>query len=125
MVSQLIVKSEVALAWRGKALWIVQDTLLNYISASTGININQFMATRLSEVNLLSFSYDDTYQNPQGVLDLQTCQLYSGPISATSSASDALEPSFQDMIRSPLRPSLERLLSILMKRAPVNQVVAP
>jgi hypothetical protein len=32
MVSQLVVKSEVALGWNGKAIWVVQDTLADYIS---------------------------------------------------------------------------------------------
>lgn len=35
MVSQLIVKSEAALAWGGKTIWVLQDLLVDYISSTT------------------------------------------------------------------------------------------
>lgn len=53
MLSQLIVKSEVALGWHGKAIWVVQDTLIDYISRSTALNIRDFASEHVSEVNML------------------------------------------------------------------------
>ena len=44
MVSQLIVKTEVALHWGGPALWIVQDVLVDYICSSTALDIRRFLA---------------------------------------------------------------------------------
>src|SRR5271157_6334709 len=54
MVSQLIVKTEVALHWGGPALWIVQDVLVDYICSSTALDIRKFLAERTGEVNMLS-----------------------------------------------------------------------
>ncbi len=57
MVSQLIVKSEVAIGWKGKAIWVVQDVLLDYISRSTALDVRKLASEQTSEVNVLSFSY--------------------------------------------------------------------
>ncbi|MBP7998722.1 MAG: hypothetical protein KA314_13945 [Chloroflexi bacterium] len=121
MVSQLIVKSEVALHWGGKAVWLVQDTLADYISASTALDLRQFITTHSSEVNMLSFSYGSQQQNPTDIIELKDHQLYAGPI-ATGIRS---EPSFQDMIRTPIKPDLQQLLKRLAESRPINEIVVP
>lgn len=82
MVSQLIVKSEVAIGWGGKALWIIQDALAEYISTSTALNLQQFISNHIAEVNLLSFSYGDQYAKSSDVIELRDHQLFAGPISS-------------------------------------------
>ena len=41
MASQLIVKSEIANAWGGRTIWVVQDTLIDYIRRNTGLPLDQ------------------------------------------------------------------------------------
>ncbi len=122
MVSQLIVKSEVAMNWGGNALWLIQDNLAEYISASTALNLKNFLANATSEVNMLSFSYGDQYKNPSGIINLRDHQLFAGNIS--SGSKEIKRPSFQDMIRTPIKPDLKRLVARLAESTPVNQIVA-
>lgn len=119
MVSQLIVKSEVALNWGGKALWLIQDNLADYITASTALDLRKFVSQNLSEVNLLSFSYGDKKPNASGVIELKLRNIFSGPI--TASGADAA-PSFSDLIRTPLLPPVKQILLRLAERKPINQI---
>lgn len=121
MVSQLIVKSEVCIAWGGKTIWVLQDTLVNYISSSTALDVHQFLSQSTNEVNILSFSYGESYKQPDGLLDLKYGELYAGPISASKTT----KPSFQDMIRTPLTPPKSVLLQALLNRAPVGFIITP
>lgn len=123
MVSQLIVKSEVGIAWSGKTFWILQDALVDYISTSTALDVHQFLAEEPSEVNIISLSYGDSHKAPDGVLELKNSQLFSGPIRPTGGSVE--QPSFQDMIRAPICPSRSRLVNLLIKRKPANRIVVP
>ena len=77
MVSQLVAKSEIALAWGGKAIWLVQGALMDYISATTKIQANLMRAKELNEVNILCLEY-------QAGSSINSCSeefpLYAGPI---------------------------------------------
>jgi len=115
MVSQLIVKSEVALAWGGRAIWVVQDNLVDYICKSTALDVREFLSDTAGEVNMLSFSYGDIRGKKSGIIDLIDAALYAGPI---SSGRQQDGKSFQDMIRAPLCPSRDRLVSLLLKQRP-------
>lgn len=119
MVSQLIVKSEVGLAWGGKTIWILQDMLVNYISSSTALDIGQFLTENTDEVNILSFSYGDSYKKPDGLIELRRAELFAGPISSSESS----KPSFQDMIRVPVTPPKNVLFRSLLSRAPTGYIV--
>ena len=121
MVSQFIVKSEVGLAWGGKTFWVLQDTLAEYISKSTALNFNSFIADNTAEVNVISLSYGNSYKDHDGIMEIKEGILYSGPIS--SSTDDNPEPSFQDMIRAPVCPPLSTLLQLLAKRSPTNKII--
>lgn len=124
MVSQLIVKSEFAIGWNGKAIWILQDKLLNYIGSSTALMLKEFMSHDTSDVNLLSFTYQQSYQNKQGVIDLTEAQLYAGTLSHISGTT-ARSSSIQDIIRAPFIPERTDLIRQLARRAPVNYVIVP
>lgn len=123
MVSQLIVKSEVGLAWGGKTFWIVQDALVDYISKSTALDIRQFLAQKPDEVNMVTLSYGGSYRIPSGVMELNEGCLYAGPISPPGS--DRSIASFQDIVRTPLCPPKELLVNLLMKRKYLNVVIVP
>lgn len=125
MASQLIAKSEIALNWGGKTIWVVQDVLVEYISATTALNVRHFLTEHTSEVNLLSFSYGESFHAPKGVLDLSQAELFAGPISSNPKDAPKPKPSFQDITRSPICPPLSFLKGLLAKRKPTNQVVAP
>ncbi len=71
MASQLIVKSQLANQWGGCAIWIVQDTLMDYIQKNTGLQLDNLLSPnwKTGEVNVLSSSI----QNPDDI------RLYAGP----------------------------------------------
>ena len=46
--SQLLVKSQVATAWGGKTIWIIQDSLAEYISSTTALNLKNFISEQTS-----------------------------------------------------------------------------
>ena len=120
MASQLIAKSEIALVWGGKTIWVIQDVLAEYITKTTALKLNNFESNTTSEVNLLTFSYGDSHKNPEGILDLSESKLYSGRISPPS---DDDKGSFLDIIRSPVHPPLQFLIKLLSLRSPVNQIM--
>ena len=91
MASQLIVKSEAALAWGGKTIWVVQDTLTNYMANNTGLQLEKMQSGVANEVNIIAGS---------GASSLIPI-LYSGPISSALSEN----PSFSDILRAPFLPS--------------------
>lgn len=119
MVSQLIVKSEVALHWGGKALWLIQDNLADYISESTALDLRKFVAQNVSEVNILSFGYESLTTNTSGIVELQPQYLFAGPISANESNA---KPSFSDLIRTSFTPHLRELIAILAKSKRINEL---
>lgn len=123
MVSQLIVKSEVALHWGGKTIWLLQDVLVNYICQSTALDIRRFLGEHTGEVNMLSLSFGADANDEPGVIELGVSGFYAGPMAASDGA--AARASFQDMVHTPLRPHLWRLVRALTSKAPVNKIVIP
>jgi hypothetical protein len=113
MASQLIAKSEIALAWGGKAIWIVQDNLVNYISATTRLDIRQFRQETLDEVNILSFGYQDSAISTSSTL-------YAGPIGARTSHESG---AFLDIVRLSASPSLGRFLFSLIKKGQPSAII--
>ncbi|MCU0499607.1 MAG: hypothetical protein MUF87_19835 [Anaerolineae bacterium] len=121
MVSQLLVKSEVALGWGGQTVWILQDTLVDYISRTTGLNIYNFQNEILDEVNIMSISYGDFKQfNPHETLDLPQKTLFSGPITPANEQNSAPQPSFIDIIRQPIQPPKSKLMDVIIAAGPAK-----
>ncbi len=123
MVSQLIVKSEVGLAWGGRTFWIVQDLLVDYISKSTALDIRQFLTEKTDEINMVTLSYGNAFKAPTGMMELNEGCLYAGPISPPGS--DRSMPSFQNIVRAPVCPPRELLVNLLIKRRHLNVVTVP
>lgn len=111
MVSQLLVKSQVAMAWGGKAIWIIQDLLADYISSTTALDLENFLSDTTDEVNILAFSHGDTRKN---------FKLYSGTIRP---ATKIQRPCFQDIISASICPPRQVLISALIKKARLYNLV--
>lgn len=115
MVSQLVVKSEIAMRWGGKAFWILQDVLVDYISRSTALDLRKFLAERASEVNVLALSYGVGIEAKRGIVEIGEGQLFAGPIEPEGTPD---EPSFQDIIRLGVCPPKAALVKLLTRRRP-------
>lgn len=77
MASQLVVKSQIVNEWGGRTIWVVQDTLTEYMANNTGIRLDELQSDdwSLGEVNVLACSLD----HPDSLT------LYSGPVYASPS----------------------------------------
>ncbi len=107
MASQLIVKSQAATHWNGKAIWIVQDLLADYISSSTALNLKNFLSDTTNEVNILSFAHD-----------AEKFSLYAGSIRPADDYH--VRPCFQDIILASVCPPRHVLISALCKKIRAN-----
>lgn len=93
MASQLIVKSEIANAWGGCAIWVVQDSLVDYIDRQTGLRLEELRSQnwQRGEVNVVSASLDDP-------ADLR---LYSGPVHSVAGGA-----CWTDLLSAPAIPDV-------------------
>ena len=116
MVSQLIVKSQVGIAWNGKTIWLLQDVLANYISQSTALNLEKYLSSHPNEVNILAFGYGDkadSKNHQDQIIELTDSKFYSGPISSTKSNGVG----FIDIVKIGAPPPKARLWrSLFLKR---------
>ncbi|MDR0685185.1 MAG: hypothetical protein LBF83_08650 [Spirochaetaceae bacterium] len=119
MVSQLIVKSQVALAWNGKTIWLVQDVLADYISKSTALVLPEYVSEKLDEVNILAVSYGDAIVNKTtDVIALKDTQLFSGAIS--SSGAGEKTKGFIDIVKVGATPPKTQLWKSLLNKKPLG-----
>lgn len=122
MASQLIVKSQAAIAWGGKTIWVLQDLLADYISLSTALDLHKFISGHTDEVNILAFSYGDNYKHAQNnqTVSLNNSILYAGPIRAGSNGEP--QPCFQDIVLASVCPPRNILVAALSKKAIANRL---
>jgi len=119
MVSQLIVKSQVGMAWGGKTIWLVQDVLADYISKSTGLMLSQFLSDHLHEVNILTFGYGNKINaNDKSIIELEKCDLYAGPI--TKSGDAFVHDGFIDIVKIGAPPPKKQIWKSLLNKAPIG-----
>ena len=123
MASQLIVKSQAAMAWGGKTIWVLQDLLANYISYSTALDLNKFISEHTNEVNILAFSYGNNYKNSckSRTVPFDEPILYSGPIRAESL--NEQKPCFQDIVLASVCPPRDVLVAALCKKKMSNRAL--
>ena len=100
MASQMIVKSEIANAWRGSTIWVVQDSLMDYIGSQTGLRLAELRSRnwQTDEVNVVSANIDD----PDDI------KLYAGPIHSTDG-----EACWTDLLSTPSIPEIGSLTTRL------------
>ncbi|MDE2790521.1 MAG: hypothetical protein OXI81_08880 [Paracoccaceae bacterium] len=96
MASQMIVKSQIANAWGGLTIWVVQDALMDYIRSNTGLRLDDLHSPEwlTSEVNVVSANIDD----PNDV------RLYSGPITSRQG-----EACWAELLNAPIVPTADIL----------------
>ena len=123
MASQLIVKSQAAMAWQGKTIWVLQDLLADYISSSTALDLHKFVSEHTDEVNILAFSYGDSFMHTKKnqTVPLSDAVLYSGPIRANDNINH--QPCFQDIVLSPVCPPRAIFIAALCKKKMCNRIV--
>ena len=123
MASQLIVKSQAAMAWNGKTIWVLQDLLAEYISSSTALDLHKFISEHTDEVNILAFSYGDNYKHTKNsqTVSLANSVLYAGPIRADNSGDP--QPCFQDIVLASVCPPRSVLVAALSKKAMANRLI--
>lgn len=120
MVSQLIVKSEVGMAWNGKTIWLIQDVLANYISTSTALNLSKYLADQSDEVNILAFGYGKEINNKSiidKILPLEDSKFYAGPINAGANK-DTERGGFVEIVKIGAPPPKEHLWRSLFLKPP-------
>jgi hypothetical protein len=119
MVSQLIVKSQVGMAWGGKTIWLVQDVLTDYISKSTALILPQYLSNCLDEVNILSFGYGDSISNENdALLELRESKLFSGPI--TRGGSSDSHGGFVDIVKIGTPPPKSQIWKALLSKTSIG-----
>ncbi len=105
MASQMIAKSEAANSWGGCTIWVVQDTLVDYVRKNTALPLDQLHSQDWApgEVNML-------------VSDLtQPVALYSGPIRPGGDS----KACWMDLLGAPHIPTLSSLTKKLDDAQPL------
>lgn len=117
MVSQLLVKSQIALRWGGLTFWVLQDLLADYITKTTALDLNEFLSEHCNEVNVISGGYGrnvDPKARKGALADIDDIKLYSGTVSGTASS----ERSFSDIIKLGAAPDVSELWKHLVRKRP-------
>ncbi len=121
MVSQLIVKSQVGLAWNGKTFWLIQDVLAQYISSTTALDLSQHIAQHPDEVNILAFGYGDiNNKDPELITKLENSTFYAGPITGSARKTD--QKGFVEIVKIGAPPKKDYLWRALFKKAPCGNI---
>lgn len=121
MVSQLIVKSQVGIAWNGKTFWLIQDLLAQYISSTTALDLSKYIAQHPDEVNILSFGYGDAdAKPPTSIMELNDSSFYAGPI--TENADNSVSKGFVEIVKIGAPPEKDHLWRSLFKKVPCGNI---
>lgn len=119
MVSQLLVKSQIAMRWGGLAFWVLQDLLADYITKTTALDLNAFLAEHCNEVNVISGGYGrnaDPKTRKDALADIDDIKFYSGTVSGSASS----ERSFSDIIKLGSVPEVSELWRHLVRKRPCS-----
>ncbi|HOX58186.1 MAG TPA: hypothetical protein PLC99_14975 [Verrucomicrobiota bacterium] len=121
MVSQLIVKSQVGLAWGGKTFWLLQDVLTDYISASTALDLARYLSEHANEVNILAVGYGnvDASAETSPIIEIKDAHFFSGPI-AEKGHGGKERGGFVDIVKIGAAPPKEHLWRSLLLKAPAG-----
>lgn len=112
MASQLVVKSQIVNAWGGRTIWIVQDTLAEYMAGNTGIQLERLKSDdwQLGEVNVLS----------SNITEPDDLTLYSGPVHASSG-----KACWAELLNTPALPKFDVIRAKLRDDNAVSQFTVP
>ena len=113
MVSQLIVKSQISNHWNSNTLWILQDSLTDYISLSTDLNLTKLISKVPKGVNLVSVKYSNQYDR-NGCLKLMEDHLYSGEIPTVRGDTD-----FNKLLQASIIPQENFVKNKIVLKKPI------
>lgn len=122
MVSQLLVKSQIGVAWGGVTFWVLQDLLAKYISETTALNFSDFLARHKDEVNVIAGGYGDQFLKERrngNLIGIHDVKFYAGKVAATGDESKT----FSDIIKLGCTPPREELLKRLLLKHPCASFV--
>ncbi len=124
MVSQLIVKSQVSLAWNGKTFWLIQDLLAQYISSTTALDLSKYIAQSSDEVNILAFGYGEVdTEQAAPIIELRDSTFYAGPITEnTDNSAFKGRQGFSEIVKIGAPPDKDHLWRSLFKKVPCGKV---
>lgn len=106
MASQLFGKSEVAEAWGGKTIWILQDVLLEYIEQTTAFRSAPFVGQPNGNVNMVVYSLEGSDADQY---ELQ----YERTLTGNARSNQIDDPDFTSMLGIGYVPPLALLKSTL------------
>lgn len=111
MASQMIAKSQAALEWGGRTIWVVQDELAKYIGKQTALPLEKLRSPDWipSEVNMVVSDLSNKHE------------LYSGPTRPASSG----VPCWTDILGAAHVPKLESLEAKLEAKVPIARLALP
>ncbi len=105
MLGQFFAKSEIAEAWAGRAIWLIQDVLLDYIKQTTAFSPRSF--ENVEEGNVFMLVYRMVDQGDKYVLSFDhLLRGYSRP-------KDTEQPNFTGMLGLGFAPPVEELYATL------------
>ncbi len=122
MVSQMLVKSQIAMKWGGKTFWVLQDLLADYIAKTTALNIRDFLSEHCDEVNVLAGGYGrnvDPDCRQGDFAEIDDVRLFAGPVSAGKDDGK----SFSDIVKLGGVPDVSELWRHLAGKMPCAKIV--
>lgn len=117
MVSQLLVKSQIGVAWGGVTFWVLQDLLAKYISETTALNFSDFLANHKDEVNVIAGGYGDEFLQGRrrgNLIGVRDVKFYSGKVAGKGGS----DKTFSDIIKLGSTPPRDELLKRLLQKPP-------
>ena len=117
MVSQLLVKSQIGVAWGGVTFWVLQDLLAKYISETTALNFSDFLARHKDEVNVIAGGYGDEFLKEKrkgSLVGIRDIKFYAGKVAIPGDGGKT----FSDIIKLGCTPPREELLKRLLLKPP-------
>jgi len=106
MLGQLYAKSEIAEKWGGRALWLVQDVLVDYIEHTTDFRPKDFEDQKDGNVFLLVYKLEEAARSYQLQFD-RILRGFSRPRNG--------QPDFSRMLGLGFAPRIESLYEVLLK----------
>lgn len=111
MLGQMAVKASIARYWGGRAIWIVQDVLLDYISETTALDVDAAAARDEGDIYAEVFRLDDRAEAENSLHLSHKRSLRLGVSTARDDVGAMLSPSYLppfDRLKDTLRQSLRR-----------------
>ena len=109
MVSQLFAKAALANEWKGRTIWVIQDSLLQNIERTTRLNTKAVSSHPERNISLVVMEYR---QNAMGTKEID----YQTTINGDAGIDFAGSHTFTDILLPKFAPPKIELLQAIMRR---------